>query len=48
MLDLKKVGKNIASIRKRNGYTQISLANTLNVSTQAVSKWENGKNLPEV
>ncbi len=48
MLDLKKVGKNIASLRKQHGYTQIALANALNVSTQAVSKWENGRNLPEV
>lgn len=48
MNELKAIGKNIADIRKKHNLTQGDLASALNVSTQAVSKWENGVNLPEV
>ena len=36
------IGKNIADLRKSNGMTQEQLAETLGVSSQTVSKWENG------
>lgn len=36
------IGKQIAAIRKKNGIKQEELANFVGVSTQAVSKWENG------
>jgi transcriptional regulator with XRE-family HTH domain len=36
------IGSVIMSKRKALGYTQQTLANKLNVSFQAVSKWENG------
>ena len=36
------VGKNIYSLRKKQGLTQEELAGLVNVSFQAVSKWENG------
>ncbi len=35
------VGKRIAFLRKQTGFTQDELANKLNVSPQAISKWEN-------
>ncbi len=42
-----KIGKQIAILRKERGYTQEGLAEILNISPQAVSKWENGHALPE-
>lgn len=34
-------------MRKRNGLTQMNLAEKLNITDRAVSKWENGKALPD-
>ncbi len=48
MLDKKKVGKRIAYYRKEHGMTQKDLAKLLNISYQAVSKWEAGNSLPTV
>ncbi len=42
------IGKNICNLRKQKGLTQEELASRLNVSFQAVSKWENGASLPDV
>ena len=39
--------KNLSILRRRAGYTQESLAEALNVSRQAVGKWENGQTMPE-
>ena len=47
MLDNKKIAGFITSKRKRLGMTQAEIAARLNVSFQAVSKWENGT-LPNV
>jgi len=47
MLDNILVGNQIARLRKQNGYTQEELAEKLEISAQAVSKWENGHTLPE-
>lgn len=47
MIDLEKIGKRIASLRKEWGYTGEELAERLRVSPQAVSKWENARCLPE-
>lgn len=46
-MDRTKIGKQITLLRKEHGYTQERLAELLNVSAQAVSKWENGRALPE-
>ena len=46
-MDMKRIGKNIAALRKGNGYTQEVLAEKLGISPQAVSKWETGAGLPE-
>ena len=48
MFDVKKMGEQIAYLRRGNDYTQEQLAEELKVSSQAVSKWENGKAVPEV
>lgn len=39
--------KNLSLLRRRAGYTQEGLAEALDVSRQAVSKWESGLTLPE-
>ena len=48
-MDLKdvSVGKNIAELRKNKGVTQEQLAKAINISFQAVSKWENGVSVPD-
>ncbi len=48
MLDREKVGRAISEQRKIKGMTQKQLADMLNVSYQAVSKWEQGICLPSV
>ena len=42
------IGKNIAMHRKRCGLTQLGLAEKLNHSDTAVSKWERGESVPDV
>lgn len=42
-----KIGKFIAECRKQKNLTQEQLANKLNISDRAVSKWERGLNLPD-
>lgn len=41
------ISKNILSLRKKAGYTQADLADKLNYSDKAVSKWERGESLPD-
>lgn len=41
-MSIEMIGKQIASMRKEKGIKQETLANYVGVSTQAVSKWENG------
>ncbi|MCH5183720.1 MAG: helix-turn-helix transcriptional regulator [Oscillospiraceae bacterium] len=41
-MQTEQIGKNIARLRKERGVKQEELANSVGVSTQAVSKWENG------
>ncbi|MDE7273266.1 MAG: helix-turn-helix domain-containing protein [Lachnospiraceae bacterium] len=48
MLDREKVGRAISEQRKSKGMTQKQLADMLNVSYQAVSRWEQGTSLPSV
>ena len=43
-----KVSQFIKDIRKKNNLTQKDLASKYGVTYQAVSKWENGKNLPDM
>ena len=41
-------GKFIRELRKKNNLTQKQLADRCGVTYQAVSKWENGKNIPDI
>ncbi len=42
------IGLKIRLLREKHGLKQINLANALQVTPQAVSKWEKGANLPDV
>ena len=44
----KQIGANIASYRKRLRLTQAGLAEKLNYSDKAVSKWERGESVPDI
>jgi len=44
----KQIGGNIAAYRKNAGLTQAGLAEKLNYSDKAVSKWERGESIPDV
>ena len=43
-----RIGTNIAAYRKRAGLTQAGLAEQLNYSDKAVSKWERGESCPDI
>ena len=43
-----KVGRSIAFLRKRYRMTQCTLADCLDISDKAVSKWERGLAVPDV
>lgn len=47
-MDQERIGKLIAECRKNKKWTQVELANKLGVTDKSVSKWENGKCLPDV
>lgn len=42
------ISNTIKEIRKKNNLTQEQFAKKLNVTYQAVSKWENGKSIPDI
>ena len=42
------VAKNISELRQKNGMTQLSLAQKLNYSDKAISKWERGESFPDI
>ena len=43
-----QIGNNISAFRKRCGMTQADLADKLNYTDKAVSKWERGESVPDV
>ena len=47
-MNQEKIGNLIKQIRKNNNLTQKQLADKYGVTYQAVSKWENGKNIPDI
>ena len=47
-MDQEKIGKFIQKLRKEKELTQQELANKLNVTDRAVSKWETGRGLPDL
>ena len=46
-MDQKKIGNFISTCRKEKGLTQVHLAEKLNITNRAVSKWETGKSIPD-
>ena len=47
-MDQKRIGAFIARCRKEKNLTQMQLAEQLEITNQAVSKWENGRGMPDV
>lgn len=47
-MDQERIGKTIKEIRIKNNLSQREFADKYNVTYQAVSKWENGKNIPDL
>ena len=47
-MDQERIGKTIKEIRIKNNLSQKEFADKYNVTYQAVSKWENGKNIPDL
>lgn len=43
-----EIGNRIKQLRLQKGITQDALAQTLNISYQTVSKWENGVSMPDI
>lgn len=48
MMNQEKIGRFIAELRKENKMTQIDLANKLGITDRAISKWENGRGMPDL
>ncbi len=48
MIDREQIGIRIGALRRKAGMSQTALAERLGVSAQAISKWESGKNLPDI
>ena len=49
MEDIKSIiAGNIVQLRRKSGMTQIELAEKLNYSDKAVSKWERGESVPDI
>ncbi len=42
------IGRRIAEARRRNNMSQSELAGIMNISFQAVSRWERGESMPEI
>ncbi len=47
-MEQEKIGLFIAELRKQKHMTQAELAERLKVSDKTISKWENGKSLPDI
>ena len=47
-MDNAKIGSLIYRLRKENGYTQLQLAEILNISDKTVSKWERAQGCPDI
>jgi len=47
-MNQEKIGQFITELRKEKNMTQIELANKLGVTDRAISKWENGRGLPDL
>lgn len=48
MMDCRKVGKLIFSLREEKNMTQKEVAEAMNISDKTISKWERGLGCPDV
>ena len=48
VIKMKSIGETIASLRKKKGMTQNELAEKMNVTDKAVSKWERDLSCPDI
>ena len=47
-MNQEKIGKFICTVRKKKNLTQKQLAEKLSITDRAISKWENGKSMPDL
>ena len=47
-MNQEKIGKFISKLRKEKNLTQEELAEKLSVSSKSISRWENGKCMPDL
>ena len=47
-MDQEKIGKFIAKLRKEKNMTQNELAESLGITDRAISKWKNGRGMPDL
>ena len=47
-MNIPSIGTKIAELRKQKGVTQEEMGNVIGTSAQAISKWECGKNYPDI
>lgn len=47
-MNQEKIGLFISNLRKEKDMTQLELANKLGVTDRAISKWENGRGMPDL
>ena len=47
-MDQEKIGKFIAELRKEKNMTQEQLAEKMGVTDKSISRWENGKTMPDI
>ena len=47
-MNIDKISKNILNIRKSNNMSQSECASVLGVTSQAVSKWEHARGIPDI
>ena len=47
-MNQEKIGKFILELRKENNLTQQELADKIGVTDRAISKWENGRGMPDL
>ena len=47
-MNQEKIGKFILKLRKEKNMSQLDLADKIGVTDRAISKWENGKGLPDI
>ena len=47
-MDQRKIGEFLKGLRKEKNLTQEQLAEQLNVSSRSVSRWETGRNMPDI